>query len=58
MYQITINIKQITINIKKDEKNKETLEAIEETNRILQNLEEYQTYNDVDSMMIDILSEK
>ena len=29
-----------------------------ETNRILQNLEEYQTYNDVDSMMIDILSEK
>ena len=49
---------QITINIKKDEKNKETFEAIEETNRILQNLEEYQTYNDVDSMMIDILSEK
>ncbi len=49
MYQITINIKK--------EKNNETLEAIEETKMILQNLEEYQTYNDVDSMLKDIFDE-
>lgn len=49
MYQIIINIKNV--------KNKETLEAIEETKMILQNPEEYQTYNDVDSMLKDILKE-
>ena len=49
MYQIIINIKK--------EKNNKTLEAIEETKMILQNLEEYQTYIDVDSMLKDILDE-
>lgn len=49
MYQIIINIK--------NGKNKETLEVIEETKMILQNPEEYQTYNDVDSMLKDILEE-
>lgn len=49
MYQITINMKK--------EKNNETLEAIEETKMTLQNLEEYQTYIDVDSMLKDILDE-
>lgn len=49
MYQITINIKK--------EKNNENLEAIEETKMTLQNLEEYQTYIDVDSMLKDILDE-
>lgn len=37
--------------------NIKTLEAIEESKKILQNPEEYKSYTDVDSMMKDILDE-
>ena len=47
----------IPFSITRKTPNIKTIEVIEETKKILQNPEEYKSYNDVDSMMKDILDE-
>lgn len=47
----------IPFKISRNVPNQTTIKAIKETQKILQNPEEYKSYDDVDSMMKDIFNE-
>ena len=47
----------IPFSITRNSPNKMTIEALKESQKILQNPEKYKSYDDVDSMMKDILSD-